>query len=161
VAWQRRLPKSLRLSLLDVLAEGGMAMTDVLPTDLVARLRAVNPTRHIKVLVIEAADEIERLETERDHWHSVAGTRNVNIALIAEERDRLRAAIEEHMRTVCNDPKAAGRGADEKLWALVTDDVPEKHVCSFSYSGGVEQPNCVLCGAPRQGTRPETTTKGE
>lgn len=39
------------------------------------------------------------------------------------EIERLRAAIDEHMRTVCNDPKAAGRGADEKLWALVAHDV--------------------------------------
>lgn len=37
--------------------------------------------------------ELDRLETERDRWHSVAGTRNVNIALIAEERDRLRNAL--------------------------------------------------------------------
>lgn len=29
---------------------------------LVERLRSVNPTRHIKVLVNEAADEIERLQ---------------------------------------------------------------------------------------------------
>lgn len=39
------------------------------------------------------------------------------------EIKRLRDGIDEHMRAVGNNPKAAGHGADEKLWALVTDDV--------------------------------------
>lgn len=42
--------------------------------------------------------------------------------LIAE-CEKLRAGIDEHRRAVCNNPKEAGRGADEKLWALVPDDV--------------------------------------
>lgn len=37
-------------------------------TDLVSRLRAVNPTQHIKTLVIEAADEIERLKKLHEDW---------------------------------------------------------------------------------------------
>jgi len=62
------------------------------------------------------------------------GSERTQIELIARlvraqqaEIERLKAAIDEHMRTVCNDPKAAGRGADDKLWALVTDDVSCEH----------------------------------
>jgi hypothetical protein len=35
----------------------------------------------------------ERLERERSEWASVAATRNLNNALLAEERDRMRNAL--------------------------------------------------------------------
>ena len=41
----------------------------------------------------DAADELERLEREKAEWAGVAATRNVNIALIAEERDKLRTLL--------------------------------------------------------------------
>lgn len=39
--------------------------------------------------------EIERLERDKEYWAQAAAGRNVRIALIAEERDRLRNALTE------------------------------------------------------------------
>jgi len=43
----------------------------------------------------QGADLIERLEREKAEWSGIAATRNRNIALIAEDRDRLRDALRE------------------------------------------------------------------
>ena len=59
-------------------------------TDLVARLSTWLSQEAIcgcGPLMREAMDEIERLQAECNCWSSVAATRNVNIALIAEQRD--------------------------------------------------------------------------
>jgi hypothetical protein len=70
-----------------------------------------------------AAAEIERLEREREGWASVAATRNVNIALIAEERDRLRAALNlERQRLVSWADRLNKRGKNEaadEVWERV------------------------------------------
>lgn len=63
-----------------------------------ARFARTDETRdemlRVSQLCIEALDEFDRLERERSEWAGVAATRNRNIALIAEERDRLRTALE-------------------------------------------------------------------
>lgn len=42
----------------------------------------------------ELIAECERLRRESDGWAAVASTRNLNLALIAEERDQLRRALD-------------------------------------------------------------------
>ena len=68
-----------------------------LPTDLVATLRArcagCRPTDKVHCLTCDAADELERLEHERSEWAGIAAVRNRNIAMIADERDRLKARV--------------------------------------------------------------------
>lgn len=95
-------------------------------TDLVARLRAPpKGANFVEVdegnwamtvypfgeLCHEAADEIERLERERSEWAGVAATRNRNIALIAEERDRMLNAITGYVRS-----SKAGEGVKAVWW---------------------------------------------
>ena len=38
-------------------------------SDLVTRLRSINPSALFSAIAREAADEIERLRADRDHWH--------------------------------------------------------------------------------------------
>jgi hypothetical protein len=69
-------------------------VAELLSTDLVARLRAGTYVEGDEcALNEEAAAEIERLERERAEWSGIAAVRNRNIALIAEERDRMRNAL--------------------------------------------------------------------
>lgn len=76
-------------------------MTNV-PADLVARLRedADCAPGRLHQSLEDAANEIERLERERAEWASVAATRNLNIVLIAEEKDaeQLKRRQAEHER---------------------------------------------------------------
>lgn len=90
-------------------------MSDVLPTDLVSDLvKLAEAERDIAYSVdmkpedtanwkyaltaLRARDEIERLKRERSEWAGIAATRNRNIARIADERDRLRTALESFVK---------------------------------------------------------------
>jgi len=57
------------------------------------------------------ADEVERLERERSEWAGIAAVRNRNIALIADERDRLRATLEA-IAGLSGWPVSTARGRD-------------------------------------------------
>jgi hypothetical protein len=66
-------------------------------------------------------DEVVRLQQQ------INSLREVNqIALTKAEKEieRLRAAIHAHMTTVCDNPKAAGTFADDRLWAVL-EPVPQ------------------------------------
>ena len=124
-------------------------------TDLVARLRAGTYVEGDEcALNEEAADEIERLR----HDLQIQAVNAATVLAAQAERDRLRDLLQ----ALCDEQNGPPlerwreqwqRAYDQARAALRSGDVPEKHVCSFSYSGGAEQSNCVLCGAPRQGTR--------
>lgn len=62
-------------------------------TDNLASLLRTGDHPECECVCCQAARELERLERERAEWAGVAATRNQNIALIAEERDRLRNAL--------------------------------------------------------------------
>lgn len=99
---------------------GPLYREDVHWADSAAALRQLAPLPSVppglRPLMLQAADEIERLrellsiaqdrnaehcaevqrlEREKEGWASVAATRNVNLALIAEERDRMRDALKQ------------------------------------------------------------------
>lgn len=100
-------------------------------TDLVTQLRLVRPKA--------------KYEYAKDQFLMIG----VVMREAADEIERLRAGIDEHRRTVCNDPKAAGRGADEKLWALVPDDAEAPPACDTKC---FEWPRCE-CGRRATSTR--------
>lgn len=65
-------------------------------TDIVSRLRSGTYVEGDEcALHEEAAAELERLERKRSEWAGVAAGRNRRIALIADERDRLRETLRE------------------------------------------------------------------
>jgi len=64
-------------------------------TDIVMRLRVHAQTGDgwTRPDCAEAADEIERLRAEREHYGSTADARAVYIKMLERERDRLRDAL--------------------------------------------------------------------
>jgi chromosome segregation ATPase len=77
-------------------------MAELLTADLVSLLEAAalgfatpTPSPEPEELFAQAAAEIKRLERESASWSGLAAQRNRNIALIAEERDRLQKALDE------------------------------------------------------------------
>lgn len=67
-----------------------------MPNDLIARLRMLAKAQHDDLSIAEeAADEIERLRAEADHWKQVAESHSASIDDHCREIERLRDALTE------------------------------------------------------------------
>jgi hypothetical protein len=116
-----------------------------LSIDLVSRLRSGTYVEGDEcALHEEAADEIERLERERAEWSGIAAVRNRNIAVIAEERDRLRNALIDARSWIvdCEDDRdmaPAIEGIDRALGCFrPAHDVPARLIHGYCPCGNNE-----------------------
>lgn len=73
-----------------------------------ATIQAACPWCHIKILQVE-------VETARTAAADIAR----DAERLKQENEQLRNAIGAHERAVCDNPKAAGQSADERLWSVL------------------------------------------